>query len=31
VGIAGTYLGVWLQTRIDAKAFYRIVHARCRW
>jgi len=26
VGIAGTYLGVWLQTRIDAIWFYRIVH-----
>lgn len=27
VGIAGTYLGVWLQTRIDTAWFYRIVHA----
>jgi uncharacterized membrane protein YfcA len=27
VGIAGTYLGVWLQTRINALWFYRIVHA----
>jgi uncharacterized membrane protein YfcA len=27
IGIAGTYLGVWLQTRINALWFYRIVHA----
>jgi len=27
VGVAGTYLGVWLQTRIDVLWFYRIVHA----
>jgi uncharacterized protein len=26
VGIAGTYLGVWLQTRIEPAWFYRIVH-----
>lgn len=26
IGIAGTWLGVWLQTRIDAAWFYRIVH-----
>jgi len=26
IGIAGTYLGVWLQTRINALWFYRIVH-----
>ncbi len=27
VGVAGTYLGVWLQTRIDVRVFYRIVYA----
>jgi uncharacterized protein len=27
VGVAGTYLGVWLQTRIDPRIFYRIVYA----
>jgi len=27
VGIAGTYLGVWLQTRINTRWFYRIVYA----
>jgi uncharacterized protein len=27
VGVAGTYLGVWLQTRIDVRLFYRIVYA----
>ena len=27
VGIAGTYLGVWLQTRINPRMFYRIVYA----
>jgi uncharacterized membrane protein YfcA len=26
VGVAGTYLGVWLQTRIDVRVFYRIVY-----
>lgn len=27
VGVAGTYLGVWLQTRIDVRVFYRIIYA----
>ena len=27
LGVAGTYLGVWLQTRIDVGVFYRIVYA----
>ena len=27
LGVAGTYLGVWLQTRIDVRVFYRIVYA----
>jgi uncharacterized protein len=27
VGIAGTYLGVWLQTRIAPRVFYRVVYA----
>ena len=27
VGVAGTYLGVWLQSRIDVRAFYPIVYA----
>lgn len=26
VGVAGTYLGVWLQTRIHTRLFYRIVY-----
>jgi len=26
VGVAGTYLGVWLQTRINTLWFYRIVY-----
>ena len=26
VGVAGTYLGVWLQTRINTRMFYRIVY-----
>jgi uncharacterized membrane protein YfcA len=27
IGVAGTYLGVWLQTRINARWFYRLVYA----
>jgi uncharacterized protein len=27
VGVAGTYVGVWMQTRIDVRVFYRIVYA----
>lgn len=26
VGVAGTYFGIWLQKRIDARIFYRVVH-----
>jgi hypothetical protein len=26
VGIAGTYIGMWLQRRIDARLFYRIIY-----
>lgn len=26
-GVAGIYCGIWLQRRIDARLFYRIVHA----
>jgi len=26
VGIAGIYFGIWLQKRMDAKMFYRVVH-----
>jgi len=27
IGVAGTYLGVWLQTRINTRWFYRLVYA----
>ena len=26
VGVASTYLGVWLQTRVNTRLFYRIVY-----
>ena len=26
VGVAGIYFGIWLQKRMDARIFYRIIH-----